>query len=415
MANLRATIVIRTKIDNKSRWVVVDGKRHLKANPELPDGTFYLRYCQGSKPKLVRAGNTLDEALAAQIRMQRTLKAQSQGFIVPNEEVPADAKKLNRLQDVVDAYIVEISKPDNNNECRSQKSIKSSRSMIEDFTRTCGKTFIEELAGEAGRAAVIAYRERLYASPKKYERDTVHNKLLAAVSFLKNNSAFPILKILQKNDWPSKKTTRPDAYTLAEIDAMLKCADANEALVIRMFRSTGMRESELSHAEWEDINWTDGYIQVQRRKPKYNWRAKNDAACREIPLDDDLLADLKRLPPGLLFSNPQTRRVNGHILRMIKKLADMAGVVATTAKLTHKGEVRDNWCHRFRDFYVSARVAEAKNTQQLMTVIKQIGHSNLDTLRAYAETVNIKSQETRDLANKISGVKKPGPRLVANG
>jgi hypothetical protein len=112
MANLRVTIVIRTKIENKLRWIPINGKQNLKANPELPKGTFYIRYCAGSRPKLVKAGDTLDEALAAQIRMQRTLKAQSQGFIVPNEEVPADAKKLNRLQDVVDAYIAGISKPD---------------------------------------------------------------------------------------------------------------------------------------------------------------------------------------------------------------------------------------------------------------------------------------------------------------
>jgi integrase len=175
-----------------------------------------------------------------------------------------------------------------------------------------------------------------------------------------------------------------------------------------------MRESEMAHAEREDINWVENYIQVQRRKPKFGWQAKNAADERKIPLGDALLADLSARPPGLLFPNKNTGRPEGHILRIIERLAGLAGVTPTTKKPDRKDEARDNWVHRFRDTYGTDQVSTAKDIQDLRAVAKRMGHSDLSTIDLYAATLEMKDKRTRAAANasdRFSGALRP--KLVA--
>ena len=401
MANLYVRIVARFRSGGKRKWLSANGKSD-------PIGSvYYLRHCVGSIPKYTRAGDTYDEAEVAKIRLERQLKAHAQGLIVP-EEAPAEAKKLHRLQDVVNAYIKQISRPNKNYEARPLKSIKGARFEAESFVQFSGKLYVEDLQGESGRKALIEYRDHL--GSKGYEPDTVKNKLAAVVTCLKHNPVFPITGLLKKDDWPDRKITVPDPYTENEINAMLSFATAEQSLIIRMFRGTGMRNKELAHAEGSDIDWANKSIRIQRRKDKYGWRAKNKAAARSIPLSDDLLAELRDKGPGLLFPNNSGRPEN-HFLRMIKDLAGFAKVVPTTKKPERDDEAKDNWVHRFRDYYITRRVAEAQGMQELHTVIAHIGHSNFDSLRAYAALVEMTSQRTRDIANRIDGIK-PGLQLV---
>jgi integrase len=328
MANLHVAIVVRTNTGAKRSWVVANGK-------DDPPGIFYLRRCEGSIPKYSRAGDTFGEAEVAKIRLERQLKAHAMGLVVP-EEVPTETKKFHRLQDTVDAYMKQISKPDRNFETRPLKSIKGTRYEVESFVKFCGKSFIENLQDDAGRQALLAYRDHL--GSEKYQKDTVKNKLAAVVTFLKHNPVCRIVGLLKKDDWPDRKRTTPDPYSEAEINAMLSFATDEESLIIRAFRGTGMRNAELAHAEREDIDWVNKCIYVRRRKDKYGWRAKNKAAVRSIPLDDQLLADFKLKEMGLLFPNAKTGRPEKHLLRVIERLAALGQVQPTTAKLNRRDE-----------------------------------------------------------------------------
>jgi hypothetical protein len=78
MANLQVTICVRVKESEKRRWVVANGKTD-------PAGPLYLRWYAGSGAKYEKAGNSFHEAEIAQLRLKRKLKAQSQGFTVPEE------------------------------------------------------------------------------------------------------------------------------------------------------------------------------------------------------------------------------------------------------------------------------------------------------------------------------------------
>jgi integrase len=157
-------------------------------------------------------------------------------------------------------------------------------------------------------------------------------------------------------------------------------------LVIRFFVATGMREQEVAHTEWSDINWIAKTVRVQA-KPHYDWKPKTKAGTRTIPLPDALLADLKVLKAkatsSLVF--PAARGgVEFHFLRIFQELGEKAGVPGVK-------------CRKFRDTYISDKIQEGVD---LNTVRVWIGHTNFDTLKLYAQALQNKDQRAREAANR---------------
>ena len=77
-----------------------------------------------------------------------------------------------------------------------------------------------------------------------------------------------IVGLLRAEDWPEKKDTEPNPSTDTQLTKMRKAATPEERLLLRFFLVTGLREQELAHAEFEDINYERKFIQVQ---PKPQW------------------------------------------------------------------------------------------------------------------------------------------------
>jgi hypothetical protein len=158
--------------------------------------------------------------------MERKLKAHSQGFVLPEEAEPVNAT-LPRIPDVIEAYLVEIAKPDQDNHSRSQRSINSRRFELKAFAKFCGKVYVE---GIDTRKDLIAYRDYLYS--RNYQRNTVLNKMMCVVTWLKHNPVYNPPILLKKADWPTKKKTQPDPYEDGEVAAMLSFATPDESLLI---------------------------------------------------------------------------------------------------------------------------------------------------------------------------------------
>jgi integrase len=379
MANLKVTIVVRTTSpEGKRSWVVANGKTD-------PPGGYYLRHCQGSSPKYIKVGNFYDEAEMAQMRLERRLKAQSLGLTVL-EEIPN--KKFHRIPEVITAYLADLRL-----NRRPEKSVKSRKTELEQFAKFCGKVYVEEIT----RTDLIEYRNHLLDSGKA--QVTALNKLMSITTWLKKNTVVSIVGLLKTEDWPKKPDTEPNPYTDKEQAAMMEAATDDERLLLRFFLGTGMREQEVAHAELSDIK--DSYIQVQA-KPQYGWSPKTDAGTRKIPLGDALLADLKKhCSGGLLFPNTNTGRPEGHYLRIIKKIAERAGVAGAG-------------CHRFRDTFATEQVRA--RVLDLRDIAKIMGHENMDMMKLYAAFVDLASEQARKSANVSDKFgAKSGPRLVRIG
>lgn len=54
-------------------------------------------------------------------------------------------------------------------------------------------------------------------------------------------------------------------------------------------------------------------------------------------------------------------------------------------------------CHRFRDTYITDKVQEHVD---LLTLRKWVGHTNLETLKLYAEALCAKDERARAAANR---------------
>ncbi|HWF39104.1 MAG TPA: hypothetical protein VG322_11325 [Candidatus Acidoferrales bacterium] len=305
MANLKVTIVVRVAQNGKRSWLPASGKGD-------PSGSYYLRYCQGKIPKYVKVktGNTYDQAEIACMKLERKLKAQSQGFIIPDT---APDVTQHRITDVIAVYLAKLAAPGSDGDPTPIKSQNAAKSELEKFAAWSGKTYVEEI----DREVLLAFRRFLYT--KGLQQNTVRNKMVQVLSWLKTNGVVPYVPLLVKGDLPKPKTTKPDPYSQKEWEEMKALATPEELLLTRFLRGTGLRNGECSVAEREDIVWDKRIIQVKRRKPKFNWKAKNDTAKRDVPLPTALLEDLRRRGPGLLF--PRNGHRDKHLLDIVKSLA----------------------------------------------------------------------------------------------
>lgn len=369
----KVTIVIRTTSpDGKRGWCLATGKND-------PRGPFYLRHCIGSQPKYVRALDiaknpckSFVEAQAAKIRLERELKILAAGGIVPQSSAP---ENQHRIADCIQAYIQDMQKPDKNGETRAAKSVKSAESELKAFHQWSKKVYMHELDA----SLMKTWRDELNS---KYEPDTCVNKLMRVATWWKKNPLCPHEKsLLPYSEFPDKKETIPDPYSQEEFEAMQRVATDEDRILLYMFVTTGMREQEVANAKRENINFELGVIYVVKDG---DFKAKNKSARREVPLPEDLLTEFKMRGPGLLFPAPQGR-AQGHFLRIIEDIARRAGVQATTEKpyMVAAGMVKNDWCHRWRDTYLTNQLHEAKSMADLLSLCKRVGHRGTETLNKY--------------------------------
>ena len=99
------------------------------------------------------------------------------------------------------------------------------------------------------------------------------------MTFLK---AQGIRGLVGKNDWPRFVEEEPEVYEKEELDTLFAKCDGKERLWFEFFLMTGMREQEVMHCSWADINLSRGTVTV-RYKPEYGFSPKNYRE-REIPI-----------------------------------------------------------------------------------------------------------------------------------
>lgn len=197
MANLRVTIVKR---------IVLNGRRKFVPVPKNSGpADYYVRWCVGSKPVCVKAGTTWDEAELAQLKQERRLKAAAIGALIP-EEAPAPG--AHPISVTVTAYLEALRE-----ERRPTKTIKSKETELRDFARRCRKQYVEEIT----RKDLIAFRNEL--TDGGYADNTVLNRMMTVVTWLKKNPLHRVTGLLEKADWPDKPQTEPNPAAVASPDA----------------------------------------------------------------------------------------------------------------------------------------------------------------------------------------------------
>jgi integrase len=354
-----------------------------------PAGPLYLRWYAGSGAKYEKAGISFHEAEIAQLRLERKLKAQSQGFTVP-EEAPVPTS--HRCDIVLTAYLAYLRATTKRNGRKyNERAILSRESNIQEFLKVTGRVHVEQII----RADLLRYKK--FLNDQGRANDTVYNKLAVVVTWLKKNQIVEIKDLLKSDDWPIVRETKSHPFRATEITAMMEKAGPHQ-LLIRLARGTGMRKAELMHAERSDINPYAKSIHV-KNKPRFSWETKTLAGVREIPLGENLLRDLLAMPEGLLFPNKHGQP-DIRIDRRFQEVGEAAGVQPPD-------DDRACWVHRWRDTYATSLVRS--RTLSDLDIARVLGHEDTSMLKIYYEGLLMESTEARAAANSVDeyGVKPP--------
>jgi hypothetical protein len=149
-----------------------------------------------------------------------------------------------------------------------------------------GKSFVDELS----RKTMEGYRDWLLTEGKNgkpYEADTIYNKLMVITTFVKkNNATCPLEKaLLPAAEFPDKKSTQPDPYTVEEFDRFMEAASYEDALLFYFLICGGMRNMETAVASRGDINFGLGEISIVKKRSLgfLGKRPQRCATCRCPP------------------------------------------------------------------------------------------------------------------------------------
>jgi len=330
----------------KPDWVLVDGRQERHT-----EGAYYVSWYAGKK--LVRRSVGKDAAMAsAELHKQKQiLSAQNAGVKVVEEKNDGTL-----LATAVDVFVAEIKIS------RKPKTDQAYKQTLDLFLECCPKRHVEEVERDDLIKFAAWLRDARKLSPR-----TVWNKFGLAVIFLKKSGR---RGLVAKSDWPQFVEAEPEMYEQEDLDAFFAACEPDERVLFETFLMSGLREQEVEHLEWTDVNFARGTLTV-RQKPQYGFIPKTYEE-REVPIPDKLVTSLKRWKQkstsSLVFpaSNGDP---DGHLLRYCKAVAKRSGL-----------DSRDWWLHKFRSTFATTAL---RGGVDLRTVQLWLGHKNLQSTMRY--------------------------------
>ena len=396
-----------------------------------PPIRYYLRYTDDQGKRCYDSFKQLDKALAARENLDRTRIG-----LAP-VATPADSDHLTIAQAVLDF------KERNKGRIHdwrsggdyglSPNSADLYRKAVEDFLSACNgveAVYIDDLRDPQQGATILRgfknwLRENVarrggkgaYTDAKKF---IIVGQFLIdhGIKMSKDKRCTLVdAGLLDWNEIPRvKKPKIMDVvyYTPADLNAMLAAADGvdeksiyqpsdlRELLLTLLW--TGMRDEELQHLEWSDINWKNGdgkgKITIQD-KPKYDWRVK-DHEKRILPMDEKLRKVLQerqrrlKKKSGLVFASSvdaPNQNFADHVGRLQRRAVNGGYTFSRPEAQTHI-------LHNFRHTYatmMNVMNVPIRNIQYLL------GHSDLATTERYLAFVE-NPEEVRKQFKAIDGL-----------
>jgi integrase len=348
--------------------VVVNGKeeRH-------PEGAYYLEWREGAKRVRLSVGKDAADASARRQRKEAELNALNNGVSVLPEN--GDNGHSSLATSVVEFL-------DETKLTKKPKTLAAYTTALNYFTESCPKLYLEDIE----RRDLLKFSAFLRDDKKQAPR-SVYNKFENVMTFLKANG---IRGLAGKNDWPRYTEEEPEIYEPEELKKLFAACDVEEKLWYEFFLMTGMREQEVMHTYWSDINFAHATVRVSH-KPDRGWTPKAYKE-REIPIPAKLVKSLKKWKTkadkmcGLVFPTAGCKPKLDFL--------DCLKAVADRAKL---GE-ENFWLHKFRATFATRCLWAGVD---LRTVQQWLGHSDMESTMRYLKPS--RSQQVRAKVNKIFG------------
>jgi integrase/recombinase XerD len=336
-------------------------------------GAYYIEWYENRKRKRERAGIHPAEVLEARRRKILELKgrAAEQGRTIRPEY--DDEETAVRLVPTIDAYLNHLKVNQKLNTYRRYRSVLAN---FRDYFSSKG------YLNEIGRGDILEYRDfraGRVASPVTLNSEItmIRAFLYWCVEFkgLKENPAAKIKprQVLQKP---------PEVYTDEEIAKMIEKADDVERAVLIALFFSGMREQELCHLVWDDVDFKKKIVRVSA-KPEYGFTPKTWEE-RSIEISDALLEALRTLPRASEWVFPTVRgKKHAHVYKIVERVAERAGV-----KNAHP--------HKFRATFLTRLLQSGCDIANVQALA---GHKSIKTTQRYLGT---STQLRREAVNRLT-------------
>src|SRR5437868_4666594 len=148
---------------------------------------------------------------------------------------------------------------------KKKKTHSAYRTALTYFLESCKKQTLEEIH----RTDMLAFKTYLRDKKKQSDR-SIANKFENVMSFLKQQK---ITGLIGKNDRPTFTEEEVETYTQDELDKFFSVCTETENVWFEFFYRTAMREQEVMHVSWSDIDFERSAITVRENK-RFGWKPK---------------------------------------------------------------------------------------------------------------------------------------------
>jgi integrase len=378
MANKKVTLVLRCKRDKGWRYhPAVVGKngrvRPLYAKVDgkaehHPEGHYEGRYYEGSKVRyLPNLGTDAAVALAACEKFALTLVARESANVA-GAKIVEEPGRVN-LRKAKDRFIQVKEDSD------SMVAAATYSYSVDEFLKVVGeKRFADEILPDD----VLRFQREM--RKQGYSPRTIYNRDRQAVAFLRFCG---LTKDKLPAPAPRYEKTMPREYTQDELDSFFgSLQELRHIVTYKLALQTGLRDQELMHLEWSDINFKERVLRVTS-KPSWGFVIK-DKEEREVPLQDELLELLstyRKTHKGTLVTGTSGNKPDTKLLRTLKRLVKNAGLNCKACNpCKARGECERWGLHKFRSTCITRWL---RAQIDLRTVMQLSGHSDLETVMRY--------------------------------
>lgn len=353
--------------------------RYKNGQPKVsPDSFLYaLRYTLNGN-RHFPSFKTVEDLMATLARVEVEIHAAKNGVELPNGKTKEQSDESEALHSAVDRYLDEVKA---NKEHRTWTAYGNS---LRHFLASCRKAAVQQVR----REDLLAFKT--HCKNLEHKEGTIYNNFLNAMVFFKWANHPTGIKA---EDWPKKPKSDPKEYSDEKLESMLKVADPEERLILKSFLFSAMREGELAHLTYGDIDFHDSLWQV-RAKPQWGWKLKTEAAQRDVPVcakvTEKILERMRakaEKPTDLIFPNAKGEP-DGHLLRIVKSVAKRAGL-----------DPKEVYCHKFRSTQITRWLQAGCSPTD---VVRWVGHVNLDTIMIYAAKIDLRNKHKRAKADAAS-------------
>jgi integrase len=368
MPNRAVSIYERIKRNGKNSWLRVEipqrkpttGGLYLKDDKR---GDFYISWYEGKRKRFKKVkGGRLGLAVSA-------AEGKSWELLHPErvKEEVADDERLT-LGGGIYRYLEQMA--------GDPKTINGHRHTLEEFQKWSTTTFVEQIT----RAELLRFKEWLQKNRSNDELTAVW-KLIRINKFYKwAMGKGPGEGLIKTTEFKSVLNKKPkiEVYSADELKRFFAACNPVQFVLFQLFYKCGMRNKELAHLEWSDIEGRMIHIRRKRMlngEEKKSWGPKHGSEgvvvmpSSLIPLLEDLQ---KKSKCNLVFPT-RNGRVNIKLLDQCKLVARRAGLP------------EDKW--KIKSFRATFATNRIRNKYDLPTIREQLRHRDLKSIEHYLDYV----------------------------